>query len=165
MAPHAFDAIVRHLGVFSAVSGATGDRAIKQRLDAIRSTISGVLQGAGAALVIVSGPQDGTVLPLDRPRIAIGREDPERKPPQDPSGELVLAAAYTAVTRISHPHAVVSEDQGQWYIEDCGSTGGTVVNSSVLMPHRKLSIRAGDLIELGKGPSAARLSFIPLQQE
>lgn len=165
LAPHAFDIIVRHLGVFSAVSASTGDRAIQQRLDTIRSTISGVMQGAGAALVIVSGPQDGSVFPLTRNRIAIGREDPERKPAPDPAGEVVLSAAYTAVTRISHPHAVVSEEKGQWYLEDSGSTGGTVVNGTVVLPHRKTAIGAGDTIELGKGPSAARLSFVLLRQE
>jgi pSer/pThr/pTyr-binding forkhead associated (FHA) protein len=50
---------------------------------------------------------------------------------------------------ISRFHAKIFPDQGQYYIEDLGSTNGTTVNGRPLGLGEKVLIRAGDRVSLG----------------
>lgn len=64
-------------------------------------------------LVVTSGPLRGTALPLTTSAILIGRA---------PSCTLVLDDDYS-----SQRHARVFPQDGQWFVEDLGSTNGTFV--------------------------------------
>ncbi|HQY34041.1 FHA domain-containing protein [Actinotalea sp.] len=64
-------------------------------------------------LVVTAGPLRGTTLPLGASAILIGRA---------PSCTLVLDDDYS-----SSRHARVFPQDGQWYVEDLGSTNGTFV--------------------------------------
>ncbi|NTW39931.1 MAG: FHA domain-containing protein [Cellulomonadaceae bacterium] len=64
-------------------------------------------------LVVTAGPLRGTTLPLAASAILIGRA---------PSCTLVLDDDYS-----SSRHARVFPQDGQWYVEDLGSTNGTFV--------------------------------------
>jgi len=64
-------------------------------------------------LVVTAGPLRGSTLPLGASAILIGRA---------PSCTLVLDDDYS-----SSRHARVFPQDGQWYVEDLGSTNGTFV--------------------------------------
>jgi Bacterial regulatory protein, arsR family. len=55
--------IIRTLGVFSTLRSAITDSVVSSRMDRIRTSMAGLLTGSEAALVVISGPQDGRVFP------------------------------------------------------------------------------------------------------
>ncbi|MBK9710546.1 MAG: FHA domain-containing protein [Kouleothrix sp.] len=50
---------------------------------------------------------------------------------------------------VSRKHAILRSSNGQWQIEDLGSTNGTFVNESPLMPHAPLTLQDKTTIRLG----------------
>ncbi len=64
-------------------------------------------------LVVTEGPLRGTIVPLGTSAVLIGRA---------PSNTLVLDDDYS-----SSRHARVFPQDGQWFVEDLGSTNGTFV--------------------------------------
>ncbi len=64
-------------------------------------------------LVVTAGPLRGTTLPLTSSAVLIGRS---------PSCTLVLDDDYS-----SSRHARIFPQDGEWYVEDLGSTNGTFV--------------------------------------
>jgi len=64
-------------------------------------------------LVVTEGPLTGTIVPLGTSAVLIGRA---------PSNTLVLDDDYS-----SSRHARVFQQDGQWFVEDLGSTNGTYV--------------------------------------
>src|SRR5690349_6865947 len=64
-------------------------------------------------LVVTEGPLRGTIVPLGTSAVLIGRA---------PSNTLVLDDDYS-----SSRHARVFQQDGQWFVEDLGSTNGTFV--------------------------------------
>ncbi|MGY4644450.1 FHA domain-containing protein FhaB/FipA [Cellulomonas sp. URHB0016] len=64
-------------------------------------------------LVVTEGPLTGTIVPLGTSAVLIGRA---------PSNTLVLDDDYS-----SSRHARVFPQDGQWFVEDLGSTNGTYV--------------------------------------
>jgi hypothetical protein len=73
----------------------------------------GGASNAPRRLVVTGGPLRGTALPLTTSAILIGRA---------PSCTLVLDDDYS-----SQRHARVFPQDGQWFVEDLGSTNGTFV--------------------------------------
>lgn len=69
--------------------------------------------GAPTRLVVVAGPLQGTSLPLTGSSILIGRS---------PGSTLVLDDDYS-----SSRHARIFPHDGQWFLEDLGSTNGTFI--------------------------------------
>jgi len=69
---------------------------------------------APSRLVVTAGKMAGTSLPLGRSAIVIGRA---------PSCTLVVDDDY-----VSSRHARVFPENDQWYVEDLGSTNGTLLN-------------------------------------
>lgn len=103
-------------------------------------------------LVMRAGPQPGSVFPLQKSEIYIGR---------DPSNDLVISDA-----EVSRKHARLIWQAGGYILEDLGSTNGTFVNGQRLLgPH---GLRPGEVIQLGENvslvyealydPNATRLS-------
>ncbi|MDI6719100.1 MAG: FHA domain-containing protein [Methanomicrobiales archaeon] len=160
--PGAMERILRNLGIFSAVRSAISDAAVRRRMEDLRDEIGRTLASSRAALVVVSGPQDGLVFPLAGDRIRIGRGEPGQTPSDT---DLALAPAYASVTRISRPHAVIFREGGRWFIEDRGSSGGTLLNGRALLPEQAVPIRNGDVAELGRGPHTALIVLVDLPGE
>jgi DNA-binding transcriptional ArsR family regulator len=157
--------IIRNLGVFSTIRGALADSMIASRIDEIRSSVARVLTGSEAALVIVSGPQDGRVFPLTASRISLGREDDTRRSLDKSHSHLTLPAYHVSVTRISHPHAIIQRIGGEWFVTDTGSTSGTAVNGTPLVPDTQVPLHSGDILELGKGATSVWVILIILSEE
>jgi pSer/pThr/pTyr-binding forkhead associated (FHA) protein len=81
-----------------------------------------------------SGPNPGTVFPLEGEQISIGR---------DSSNEITINDA-----EVSRRHARLSFQGGKFVAEDLGSTNGTYVNGQRLTGQRVL--KSGEVISLGE---------------
>ncbi len=87
----------------------------------------------GATAIVQTGFYSGLEVALDRERIVIGRG---RK------ADLALAEAT-----ISRAHAAVGFDGEGFYVEDLGSTNGTMVNGARIERQR---LKHDDEIQMGK---------------
>ena len=87
----------------------------------------------GGSAVVLSGFYEGLEVMLDRDRIVIGRG---RK------ADLALAEAT-----ISRAHAAIGYDEAGVYLEDLGSTNGTLVNGARVA---KQLLKCDDEIQMGK---------------
>jgi len=84
-------------------------------------------------LVFKSGVPDREPLLLDQPEIILGRTAP---------ADLVLDSST-----VSRSHAKITCRDGEYFIEDLGSSNGTRVNGHALVaPHR---LSDGDVIQVG----------------
>ena len=90
-------------------------------------------QGKRAMLLVLSGRNVGTVIPLDISEITIGR---------DPACDVRLGDEG-----ISRRHIRLAASGQEWTVEDMGSTNGTTVNGEKLAGRRELG--EGDRILMG----------------
>ena len=88
---------------------------------------------SGATAMVLSGFYEGLEVAIDRDRLVIGRG---RK------ADLALAEAT-----ISRAHAAIGFDGRLFYVEDLGSTNGTLVNGSRVT---KQALKSADEIQMGK---------------
>lgn len=91
-------------------------------------------RGTPSTLVIVEGNLTGTKVPLTGPPIAVGRAA---------ENQLVLDDDY-----VSGRHARFYADDGRWYVEDLGSTNGTLVGTNRITSPTPLNV--GTTVRLGK---------------
>jgi len=158
--PGAMEAIVRNLGLFSNIRINPANTELREQLDAVRGRVAEELLAPTPSVVMLGGPEDGRVFQLSGTEVRIGRVDPKRSGSYEPGQDVILSAEYTAVSRVSKPHGKFIEESGQWYIEDAGSTGGTMVNTVVVTPEKRVPVHDGDLVELAKGIYGAKLLVI-----
>jgi pSer/pThr/pTyr-binding forkhead associated (FHA) protein len=158
--PGGLESIIRNLGLFSNTRVQIIGGEISKRLESVKSTLSQEVLGNVPAVIVLGGPEDGRIFLLRNDTVRVGRIDPER--PVDATGDadVELSGAYTAVTRISKPHGKFLAKKNAWYFEDCGSTGGTVLNNARLEPNVPTPVHDGDLLEFAKGAGGARLLLI-----
>ena len=88
---------------------------------------------SGAMAIVRSGFYEGLEVVLDRERIVIGRG---RK------ADLALAEAT-----ISRAHAAIGFDGERFFVEDLGSTNGTLVNGARVS---RQPLKTDDEIQMGK---------------
>jgi len=160
LVPGAMEAIVRNLGIFSNIRINPVDSELRNKLDDVRGRVAAELLSPSPSVVVLGGPDDGKVFPLSGPQVRIGRIDQKRAGRYDQAQDIVLSAEYTAVSRVSRPHGKFVEEDGQWSLEDGGSTGGTMVNAAAVTPEKRVPVRDGDLVELAKGIYGAKLLVI-----
>jgi pSer/pThr/pTyr-binding forkhead associated (FHA) protein len=91
-------------------------------------------RGGPTRLVVTEGPLRGTTLPLATSAVLIGRA---------PSCTLVLDDDYS-----SSRHARVFPEDGQWLVEDMGSTNGTFLDEQPVTA--AMPVRAGSQIRIGQ---------------
>jgi hypothetical protein len=92
-----------------------------------------------AVLVLVegNGPQSVDLIP---PETLLGR---------DPGCHVTIPDSS-----VSHRHARIYHSDGEWYVEDLGSTNGTFVNDRPLT--RPVVLRPGDTVSIGRSTLEAR---------
>jgi pSer/pThr/pTyr-binding forkhead associated (FHA) protein len=105
----------------------------KEREPAEPGNGSGRPVPSGASVEVMSGFYSGLRIPLDRDWIVIGRGR---------TADLVLSEPT-----ISRAHAAIGYEQGEFFVQDLGSTNGTRVNE-----HRepRSALGHGDQIQLGR---------------
>ncbi|MCS6804373.1 MAG: FHA domain-containing protein [Acidobacteriota bacterium] len=99
-----------------------------------------------ARLVVIRHGQLVREFPLQGSRWLIGRWDPQRRvfPDVDLDNEDPEAT-------VSRQHACLTYQNGQYFIEDLGSTNGTFINRGHrLIPGRRYLVEDGDEIIVGK---------------
>ena len=84
------------------------------------------------SLVVTAGPLTGTKITLGDQPILVGRAD---------DSTLVLTDDFA-----SSRHARLTNRAGQWYVEDLGSTNGTLVNGRRVA---RQPLSDGDVIRIG----------------
>lgn len=87
----------------------------------------------GATAMVLSGFYEGLEVALDRDRLVIGRGR---------TADLALAEAT-----ISRAHAAIGFGTEGFYVEDLGSTNGTLVNGARVERH---ALKSDDEIQMGK---------------
>ena len=92
------------------------------------------MEGMRYQLTVQVGPERGKVIPLDQPELVIGR---------DPTSTIVINDP-----EVSRKHTRLSLKPAGYFIEDLGSTNGTVVNGNRLSAPRLL--KNEDEISLGE---------------
>jgi DNA-binding transcriptional ArsR family regulator len=158
------EAIIRNLGLFSNTQVQIVGTEISHRLDKVKNTLSKEVLGNIPTAMVLGGPDDGKVFMLKDDHIRIGRIDAEKKTDTISENDIILSEDYTAVTRILKPHGRFIHEKDGWYIEDCGSTGGTRINHQRLEKNTKIRVHDGDLIELAKGISGVKILIIIPQE-
>ncbi len=88
---------------------------------------------SGASAVVLSGFYEGLEVDLDRERLVIGR---------GLKADLALAEAT-----ISRAHAAIGFEGSTFFIEDLGSTNGTLVNGARVT---RQPLKCDDEIQMGK---------------
>ena len=88
---------------------------------------------SGASIQLQSGFYEGLEVLLDRDWLVIGRGR---------GADVVLAEAT-----ISRAHAAVGFDAGSFFVQDLGSTNGTLVNGS---RSERQQIKHGDEVRMGR---------------
>jgi len=161
LVPGGLERLIKTLGIFSSVAIPLDYHNAEKQIRSVRTVIAEEGETAGPVLYLIGGPADGSAYILRQDRIPVGREDPGAPGPL-PEGAVALPDQYQAVTRISRPHAAITRRADGWEIEDCGSTGGTYVNSQLLGAGKSVTLSTGDTIDLSLGPHGARLLFVTL---
>ena len=86
----------------------------------------------------------GIIIDLgDRKRILIGRKDGSKRP------EVDLTPYGGQEKGVSRQHAVITFDNGRYYIEDLISVNYTLLNSSRLFPGQPYPLNHGDQLQFG----------------
>lgn len=105
-----------------------------------------LMEGAHARLVIERGRSAGKQFPLGEDESQIGRWDADGGIFPD-----VDLDADDPEAKVSRRHAQITRENGQYLIEDMGSTNGTFVNRGRrLLPGDRQLLRDGDEIIVGK---------------
>jgi hypothetical protein len=150
----ALEAVTRNLALFSNTPLTSDNRVLSKKVADVKGKFRHEF-GTISGLLVMGGTDDGTIFPLRSQVIQLGRKDPSAPVRDDES--IVLSENYRGVTRVSHPHARILEIQGEYYLEDRGSTGGTYVNGRRLQEGERALLTDGALIDLAKGLHGATL--------
>lgn len=91
-------------------------------------------RGQPRSLIVTEADQQPRTYPMGSEPMAIGRSD---------NCQIILQDTY-----VSQVHARVFPKNGQWFVEDLGSTNGTYLNRAKVTHPSPVGV--GDLIRIGK---------------
>jgi pSer/pThr/pTyr-binding forkhead associated (FHA) protein len=129
-----------------AAAGSNAGAAQPQAAYAVSSGSIALMDGAHARLVIERGRSAGKQFPLSDDESQIGRWDADGGIFPD-----VDLDADDPEAKVSRRHARIMRRNGQYFIEDLGSTNGTFINRGRrLLPGDRQPLRDGDEIIVGK---------------
>lgn len=157
--PGGMEGIIRNLSIFSNIDVRIGHEEINAKLEEVRKLLSEDNSSEVPLIIVLGGECDGEAYALSENEVRIGRDDNKSPEFRNSDDAVVLPNSYEAVTRVSRPHAKFINRKGNWFIEDCGSTGGTFINNTKIQPYRETSVIDGDMIDLARGSKGARIIF------
>ena len=101
------------------------------------------------------GPAKGRRMPARLVLLeGVGPPTVELVPPETVIGRDEGCHVSIPDSSVSHRHARVYHSDGEWHVEDLGSTNGTFVNDRPLT--RPLVLRPGDTVSIGRSVLEAR---------
>lgn len=112
-----------------------------------------------ASIRVLGGVDDGKEFALTKSAVRIGREDPKEISQYDPETDIVLSDEYKAVSRVWKPHALLTFENGEWYIEHGESTNSTTLWGRKLIRGRKEKLKSEDIIRLANAEKSVKLLF------
>ena len=164
LAPGGMEAVITNLSMFSRVPLMITHQELADQITTVRAGLADQFGESKPGLYLTTGPEEKQVFSLGGEKILIGRTDPTDPAASGADGSrVVLSSEYRSVSRVTRPHCIIWH-QGEWEIEDQGSTSGTFVNAQVIQPQTRQMIRDGDIITLGTGPFSARFLFLASQE-
>jgi len=90
---------------------------------------------------------EGTIIPVsERAEFTLGRLSENQ--PIEPDIDLSQFKGFDS--GVSRLHAIIRHNQGNTIIVDLGSSNGTYVNGTRIMPNIEQPLRHGDIVALGK---------------
>jgi hypothetical protein len=166
LAPGSYEIILRTLGQFCSQQF--------RFADTIKNQGSNLLHEYNADcpyVKLIGGKDDGKIYSISLHQnheiVRFGRMDPDCifRENINRDCDIIVENSYRNVMNISHPHARISCDHGNFFIEDCESMQGTYLNGLRLVQFRKKPLQDNDFIELGNDTHGARFIFHAPQQE
>lgn len=113
-----------------------------------------------ATVKVLGGIDDGKQFRLTKKVVRIGRVDPENLDKYDAENDIVLSDHYIVVSRAWKPQALLSFEDGEWYIQQGEGTNPTSLWDKKLAKGRKEKLKHEDIIHLAEGDKSARLLFL-----
>ena len=105
-----------------------------------------VLMTATALHLTVTGNHRQAAFRLPVDEIVLGRTDSSRG--VFPDVDLGPDGGYEG--GVSRQHARIFQRYGRLFVEDAGSTNGTLLNNCRLIPHLPYRLQEGDILQLGR---------------
>jgi DNA-binding transcriptional ArsR family regulator len=150
------ESIIRNLNSFSNLDlKIISDRAL-EAINIINENLSG--SSKEPYLQVLGGDDDKKAFSLVSSVTKIGRTTGKVETEED-SGNVVLAGSYISVTRITGIHAEIQKKGDQCIFSDYGSTNGSYINYKPVIKGEPIILSDGDIIDLGRGQTRARLIF------
>jgi len=146
-----------NIAQFANIKFTESDNDIKEKIVTVKNILSKELIGKVPVVFVLDGVEDGKYFTIDGKSARIGRHY-SKDTTSDSKDDIVLSNDYAVVTRVNQPHALLMSEGGNWYIED-SSMNGTYIDNKRLDKYKKVRLKNGDIIELGKGLSSVRLLF------
>ncbi|ADN36083.1 transcriptional regulator, ArsR family [Methanolacinia petrolearia DSM 11571] len=151
------ESIIRNLNSFSNLDlKIISDKAM-EAIEILNENLSGSA-GNEPYLQILGGDDDKKVFPVISPVTKIGRTTGNRIFEEDKCS-VILSGSYLSVTRISGVHAEIQRHGTQYIFSDPGSTNGSYINYKPVIKGESIILSDGDIIDLGRGQTRARLIF------
>jgi pSer/pThr/pTyr-binding forkhead associated (FHA) protein len=114
-------------------------------IDCLTFKTAEVLMTATALRLTVAGNHRYAAFPLPVEEICLGRCDASRG--IFPDLDLGPDGGYAG--GVSRRHARIFQRYGRLFVEDAGSTNGTLLNDCRLIPHLPYRLQEGDTLQLG----------------
>ncbi|MCW3998657.1 MAG: ArsR family transcriptional regulator [Candidatus Bathyarchaeota archaeon] len=108
---------------------------------------------------VLGGIDDGKYFPLKKSSINIGRVDPDNSDKYDAANDILLSEKYSTVSRVWKPQALITFEQGSWYVEHGDAVNPTLLWDKKLVKGRKEKLKDEDIIHLS-GDKTVRLLFL-----
>ena len=109
---------------------------------------------------ILSGEDSGRLFRLRKDTVQIGRIDPKATKEYDVQNDIALSSKYMAVSRVWKPHAKLTRQNSEWFIEHCEGTNGTYLEGKKLERNVRERLENHGVIQLASGEGSARLVFL-----
>ncbi|HII76208.1 MAG TPA: FHA domain-containing protein [Methanolinea sp.] len=158
--PDVIRRVQRDLGFLFALPPHAGWSGLHGQVSTVRQRLSLEWGTLEKLLLVMGGEWDCRTLPLASPCTALGRVEPGVDASLPRCGCISFPESYRSLTRISRPHALITERDGRCVLEDRGSTGGTYLNGKRIAERQQVLLRDGDRISLSLGEFGATLLFL-----
>jgi len=132
---------------------------LKPKVERVRGDFEEFI-GGFYRIRVLSGEDAGRLFRLRKDAVQIGRIDPKAEKKYDLQHDIALSSKYVAVSRVWRPHARLTRQGKEWFIEHCEGTNGTYLEDMKLEKNVRERLEDHNVIHLASGEGSARLVFL-----